>query len=167
MILVVNTTTDTSVSEEVKRLATEGNKDIKLIEAGNKKIGNCIGCNYCWLKTPGECTVKDDYEEIFKEIIHAKELWVISDTALGFINHKGKNFFDRILPIATMYLKFKGKEMRHVARYKSSPDVGIIYSGEADKAYLNRWTERCAINFESKSLGAYSTENIKEAVACM
>ena len=167
MILVVNTTADTSVSEEVKKLAEEGNKDIKLIEAGDKKIGNCIGCNYCWLKTPGECAVKDDYEEILKEIIHAKELWVISDTALGFINHKGKNFFDRILPIATMYLKFKGEEMRHVARYKSTPDVGIIYSGEADKAYLNRWTERCAINFESKSLGAYSTENIKEAVACM
>ena len=167
MILVVNTTADTSVSEEIKKLAAESNKDIKLIEAGDKKIGNCIGCNFCWLKTPGECAVKDDYEEILKEIIHAKELWVISDTALGFINHKGKNFFDRILPIATMYLKFKGKEMRHVARYKSSPDVGIIYSGEADKAYLNRWTERCAINFESKSLGAYSTENIKEAVACM
>ena len=167
MILVVNTTADTSVSEEVKKLAAEENKDIKLIEAGDKKIGNCIGCNFCWLKTPGECAVKDDYEEIFKEIIHAKELWVISDTALGFINHKGKNFFDRILPIATMYLKFKGKEMRHVARYKSTPDVGIIYSGEADKAYLNRWTKRCAINFESKSLGAYSTENIKEAVACM
>lgn len=167
MILVVNTTADTSVSEEIKKLAAESNKDIKLIEAGNKKIGNCIGCNYCWLKTPGECAVKDDYEEILKEIIHAKELWVISDTALGFINHKGKNFFDRILPIATMYLKFKGKEMRHVARYKSTPDVGIIYSGEADGAYLNRWTERCAINFESKSLGAYSTENIKEAVACM
>lgn len=167
MILVVNTTADTSVSEEVKKLAAEENKDIKLIEAGNKKIGNCIGCNFCWLKTPGECAVKDDYEEILKEIIHAKELWVISDTALGFINHKGKNFFDRILPIATMYLKFKGKEMRHVARYKSTPDVGIIYSGEADGAYLNRWTERCAINFESKSLGAYSTENIKEAVACM
>lgn len=167
MILVVNTTADTSVSEEIKKLAAESNKDIKLIEAGNKKIGNCIGCNFCWLKTPGECAVKDDYEEILKEIIHAKELWVISDTALGFINHKGKNFFDRILPIATMYLKFKGKEMRHVARYKSTPDVGIIYSGEADKAYLNRWTKRCAINFESKSLGAYSTENIKEAVACM
>ena len=167
MILVVNTTADTSVSEEVKKLAAEENKDIKLIEAGDKKIGNCIGCNFCWLKTPGECAVKDDYEEILKEIIHAKELWVISDTALGFINHKGKNFFDRILPIATMYLKFKGEEMRHVARYKSTPDVGIIYSGEADKAYLNRWTKRCAINFESKSLGAYSTENIKESVACM
>ena len=167
MILLVNTTSDTSVSEEIKRLAKEAGKDIKVIEAANKKIGNCIGCNYCWLKTPGECTVKDDYEEIFKEIIHAKELWVISDTELGFLNHKGKNFFDRILPIATMNLKFKGKEMRHVARYRKTPNVGIIYKGEADGAYLNRWTKRCAINFESKSLGAHSSNNIKEAVACM
>ena len=30
------------------------------------KIAPCIGCNACWLKTPGVCAVKDDYEQILK-----------------------------------------------------------------------------------------------------
>ena len=167
MVLIVNTTKDIGITQELQ--AHIGNKEIEaqIVEAGDMKISHCIGCNYCWLKTPGVCSIKDDYEEILKKIIKADQLWVISDTALGFIDHKGKNIFDRILPIATMYLKFKGDQMRHVARYKKRTDVGLIVTGEADMDYLKKWTVRCALNFESESLGAYSKESIEEAAACM
>ncbi len=167
MILIVNTTTDLSISEEIRDLLKQSSVRAELIEAGAMKISPCAGCNYCWLKTPGVCSIKDDYEEILKKAIHADQLWVISDTALGFIDHKGKNIYDRILPIATMFLKFKEKQMRHVPRYDKSADVGIIYIGEAEKDYLARWNERVALNFESKSLGVYSRNEVKEAVSCM
>lgn len=167
MILIVNTTSDTSITEEIKRQASGQSLEMEVIEAAGLNISHCIGCNYCWLKTPGECSIKDDYEIILKKIIHAHQLWVISDTALGFLDHKGKNIFDRILPIATMYLKFNGDQMRHVPRYDKRTDIGIIYRGEPDREYLHRWSERAALNFESKSLGVYGTDKIKEAVSCM
>ncbi|MCR5441953.1 MAG: flavodoxin family protein, partial [Lachnospiraceae bacterium] len=90
-----------------------------------------------------------------------------SDTALGFLNHKGKNVFDRILPILTMNLHFVGDQMRHVSRYGKNADVGIIYRGEGDREYLERWTGRAALNLESRSLGAFSEKEVKEAVSCM
>ncbi len=167
MILIVNTTSDTSVTEEIKGLAAGHSPAPEVIEAAGMRISHCIGCNYCWLKTPGECSIKDDYEIILRKIIRADQLWVISDTALGFLDHKGKNIFDRILPIATMYLKFGGNQMRHVPRYTGKTDIGIIYRGEPDKAYLQRWSERAALNFESRSLGVFSRDEIKEAVSCM
>lgn len=165
MILIVNTTSDTSLTEELKKHTIS--KEIDVVEADSMNIGHCIGCNYCWLKTPGECSVKDDYEIILKKAVHADELWVISDTALGFIDHKGKNIYDRMLPIATMYLKFKGKQMRHVLRYKKKTDFGLIITGEADKEYLERWLKRAALNLGSKSLGVYEKEELTEAIACM
>ena len=167
MVLIVNTTKDTSITNELQAIIRDKGIDADIVEAGDMKISHCIGCNYCWLKTPGVCSIKDDYEEILKKIIKADQLWVISDTALGFIDHKGKNIFDRILPIATMYLKFNGNQMRHVARYKKHTDVGLIVTGEADMDYLKEWTVRCALNFESDSLGVYNTDDIKEAAACM
>ena len=167
MILIVNTTEDCGITGSLKALLDSQNKEYEVVEASSLTIKPCIGCNYCWLKTPGICSIKDDYEEILKKIIKADQLWVISDTALGFIDYKGKNIFDRILPIATMYLKFKGDQMRHVARYKKRTDVGIIVTGEADMAYLKKWTARCALNFESESLGAYSKESVEEIAACM
>ena len=167
MILIINTTTDTSVIDELKKSLPGNAKGTEIIEAGSMNISHCIGCNYCWLKTPGECAVKDDYEIILKKIIHADQMWVISDTALGFIDHKGKNIYDRILPIATMYLQFVGDQMRHVPRYDKLPDLGLIYFGDGEKEYLKRWLERAALNFEKKSLGVFERDNIKEAVSCM
>ena len=167
MVLIVNTTKDTSITNELQALTRNKGIETDIVEAGYMKISHCIGCNYCWLKTPGVCSIKDDYEEILKKIIKADDLWVISDTALGFIDHKGKNIFDRILPIATMYLKFKGDQMRHVARYDNSPDIGLIVTGEADMDYLDKWVLRCAINFESTALGAFGKDELEEAVSCM
>ena len=167
MILVVNTTSDTAITEELRKQAEASNVEIDIVEAGSLKISHCIGCNYCWLKTPGECAIKDDYEIIVKKLIHADQYWVISDTALGYIDHKGKNVFDRILPVLTMNLKFTGGQMRHIPRYKKHSDVGLIIKGEADKEYLERWVERAALNLWSKSLGVYGINEIKEAVSCM
>ncbi len=191
MILIVNTTSDQTVTEAIRkqlqgreintnqqqRTVSKANRsvdpsassttDIQIIEAGTMEISHCIGCNYCWLKTPGVCSIHDDYEQILKQVVHADQLWVISDTALGFLDHKGKNIFDRILPIATMYLKFHNKQMRHVRRYKQTTDIGLIVKGECDREFLERWNKRAALNFGSRSLGVYNTEEVKEAVACM
>lgn len=63
-------------------------------------------------------------------------------------------------------LHMKNGQMRHVMRYKKKTDFGVIYHGDGDKEYLNRWAERVAINFASRSLGAYSideTEDIANA----
>lgn len=167
MILIVNTTEDRTITKELERSLSSQGKEHEIVEASSMKISHCIGCNFCWLKTPGVCSIKDDYEVLLKKMIHADQMWVISDTALGFIDHKGKNIFDRILPLATMYLKFKGNQMRHVMRYKQRTDIGLIYRGEADRKYLERWNERCTLNFASKSLGVFPETEVKEAVTCM
>ena len=167
MVLIVNTTFDHTITDELKKQTDIRGIKAEIIETDSLRISHCIGCNYCWLKTPGECSIKDDYEMILKKLIHADQMWVISDTALGFLDHKGKNIYDRILPIATMYLQFIGNQMRHVPRYEKSPDAGIIYTGNPDVEYLKKWNERAALNFESRSLGVFSTDEIKEAVSCM
>ncbi|MBO4374264.1 MAG: flavodoxin family protein [Lachnospiraceae bacterium] len=167
MVLIVNTTSDTSVTDELKKSLENRAAETEFIEAAPLKISHCIGCNHCWLKTPGECAIKDDYEIILKRIIHAEQLWVISDTALGFIDYKGKNIFDRIIPIMTMYLTFVGDQMRHVPRYEQKTDMGLIILGEADKDYLKRWIERAALNMGSRSLGVFERNELKEAVSCM
>ena len=167
MVLIVNTTSDTEVTAELNGYIEGKAVDAEIIEAASLKIGHCIGCNHCWLKTPGECAIKDDYEIILKKLVHADQFWVISDTALGYIDHKGKNVFDRILPIMTMYLHFVAKQMRHVNRYEQKTDIGLIYKGEADKDYLKRWNARAALNLGSRSCGVFGVDEVKEAVSCM
>ena len=62
MILIVNTTSDLSVTDKLRNLTDSKGIDAQFIECKELKINPCIGCNHCWLKTPGICSIKDDYE---------------------------------------------------------------------------------------------------------
>ncbi len=167
MILIINTTADTGLTAEIEEKLRAKQAEFEIVEAADMKISHCIGCNVCWLKTPGVCAVKDDYEIILKKIIKADQMWVISDTALGFLNHKGKNIFDRILPILDMYLEIRDGQLCHILRYDKRTDIGVIYKGNGDRDYLNRWNARCTKNIDSRALGAYPANEIEEAVKCM
>ena len=167
MVLIVNTTEDKDITAKLKKDAADKGIETDIVEASDMRISHCIGCNHCWLDTPGECSVKDDYEKILRKIVKADQMWVISGTALGFIDHKGKNIYDRILPILTMNLKFIKGQMRHICRYDNRVDMGLIVNGECDKEYLVRWNERVALNVDSKALGVYGIEEYEEALSCM
>ncbi len=167
MVLIVNTTEDKGITSKLRQYAIDKGVEADIVEASDMKISHCIGCNHCWLDTPGECSVKDDYEVIIRKLLKADQMWVISNTALGFIDHKGKNVYDRILPILTMNLKFIKGQMRHIRRYDNRVDMGLIVTGECDKEYLRRWNERVALNVDSMALGVYDAEDTEEYVACM
>lgn len=130
-------------------------------------ISHCIGCNYCWLKTPGICTIKDDYEIILKKILQHEKIVFITDIKFGFVSYQTKNLLDRILPIATMYLQFVDGQMRHVPRYDIRPQMGIVYTGNAEHTYLEKWMERTTLNFESTSLGVYPLEEGRGILSCI
>ena len=129
-----------------------------VINVDDCKFGNCIGCTFCWLKTPGICAVKDDWAIVFQKMLKAEAVIFIAEAKLGFISYKLKNIIDRLIPIATPYTMLYKGEMRHKPRYEKSPSLGLIYIGDGDKAFLREWLERVALNFFSQSLGVYSNE---------
>ena len=169
MVLMVDTTTKhtgKAIAEELLR-SGETAAGFELIDTTRLHISHCAGCNYCWLKTPGVCVIQDDYEPILRKMSKADQVWLISDTRFGFVSWQTKNIVDRIMPLVTMYLKFKDGQMRHVMRYDHQPDIGIIYTGDGDQDYLERWCQRTALNLGSRSLGVFSERSGKEAVSCM
>lgn len=168
MRLLIDTTCSHAGKEIMQELKKEGgNQRYERIDTTDMNISHCIGCNYCWLKTPGICTIKDDYEEILVKMIEAEQIWLLADTKYGFVSYKAKNIIDRVMPLVTMYLKIQNGQMRHVMRYKDTADFGVVYYGEADSEYLQHWSERVALNFGSSSLGAYGKEKLMEAISCM
>lgn len=44
---------------------------VKTITLRDKDIHPCMGCFSCWTKTPGQCAVKDDMQEIYQDILEA------------------------------------------------------------------------------------------------
>ena len=63
------------------------------VVSDNGNIGPCIGCFCCWRKTPGECVIKDGYENMGALIHHADEVVVISRYTYGGFSSFVKNAF--------------------------------------------------------------------------
>ena len=127
-----------------------------------RDIRPCAGCNACWLVTPGICAIHDGYEEILKAYLQADATVFVCGTALGFAEYRMKNVIDRILPLLTMLLAVEDGQMRHVARYKKRLRWGMVYAGEADEDYMNRWMKRVTDNARGECLGAFPASRAQE-----
>jgi hypothetical protein len=149
--LVLNTLGE-EVLDQVNALIKD--KDVEIINTSDMKIAHCMGCNQCWLKTPGVCAIKDDYAGIIKKLVNAENLWLVSDTHFGFVDWHGKRVMDRIVPMLNMYIEFRDGSERHELRYHPL-NFGLLYKGEADQEFLEEWSRRVASNFAGKSLGVF------------
>jgi len=138
----------------------EVKKDMEIAYMDTYRIGACIGCTNCWLKTPGLCCVKDDWETLFKKMIEADCIIFLTEAKLGFVSFKLKNIVDRLIPLVMPYTEISRGEARHRGRYQKRWRFGLIYAGDGDQAFLREWMDRLALNFHSDSLGAY---NINES----
>ena len=141
--------------------------DRRVIHACEKNFRPCGGCNACWLVTPGVCSIRDGYEELLKAYLEYDVTVFLAGTALNFVDHRMKNVVDRLLPLATMYIRIVDGQCRHVPRYEKKLRLGLLYSGTADGTYLNRWMERVALNLGGESLGSYPIAEAKEVLSCI
>ena len=167
-ILLVNTLpeNDLSVSNVVQALESEDNK-VQVFYAYEKNFRPCVGCNVCWLITPGVCSQRDGYDELLKAYLANDAVIFLSGTTLNFVDCKMKNIIDRMLPLVTMGIHIVDGQCRHIPRYDKKFRFGLVYSGVADNEYLNYWMERVTLNFGGESLGAYPVSDVKGASACI
>ena len=152
--LVLNTLGN-DYTEQIKTLIKD--KEVEIVDTSNMKIAHCMGCNQCWLKTPGICAIKDDYEEIIKKQVETENVWIVSNTHFGFLDYKGKRLMDRIMPMLNMTVGFRDGWMRHELRYHPL-NIGLLYKGDADQAMMEDWCKRTAANIGGQSLGAIALQ---------
>ena len=159
-ILVLNTLGN-DYTEQIKALIKD--KEVEIVDTSDMKIAHCMGCNQCWLKTPGICAIKDDYEVILKKLVEADNLWIVSDTQFGFLDYKGKRLMDRIMPMLNMTVGFRDGWMRHELRYHPL-NIGLLYKGTADQTLMEDWCKRTAANIGGQSLGAIALTETPDQV---
>ena len=71
--------------------------DTKFIRIADLKISGCISCYHC--KTHDTCSIKDDMQDIYKDIHGADACVIGSPVYMGQISGQTKIFWDRLLPL--------------------------------------------------------------------
>lgn len=136
--------------------------DLSVYDFQKKKIIPCIGCWDCWLKTPGNCALKDRMNESYSAFVASDAVIILMDTAQGFINHKGKAFIDRSIPHFHPYIKLIDGESQHLSRYDRLPDMIFYFEREGlskdEEQRIEDYLYRTAYHF--KTIG-YRIEDLQ------
>ena len=105
------------------------NEDITVI-SNNNSIRSCIGCFGCWIKTPGECVIQDDYKNMGEMIAGSDELIIMSKCFYGSYSPFIKNVLDRSISYVHPFFVIRNGEIHHKSRYKNEIDFKVYFYSE-------------------------------------
>ena len=105
-----------------------------IIVNGNGENHYCIGCFACWLKTPGRCVIKDEYQEMGIKLSKVDELLIISKATFGSYSSVVKNVLDRSIAYVLPYFSIRNGEMHHGERYHKNLKVSAAFYGDMTDA---------------------------------
>lgn len=125
-------------------------EDTQII-SNNGHIKNCIGCFGCWIKTPGQCVMKDGYENMGSILSQTDTATIISKCYYGGYSPFVKNVLDRSISFLLPYFKIVNNETHHKPRYKKSFQLYVYFYGEhltqAERDTAKNMVDRNSINF--------------------
>jgi multimeric flavodoxin WrbA len=119
-----------------------------------KKIGNCAGDFFCWIRKPGMCNVDDDNRTIAEAVLASDLMVYLTPVTFGGYSSALKRMVDhQIQNILPFFAQVAG-ETHHQKRYGKYPDFLAIgwmeQKNEQSEALFKQLAVRNALNFYAK-----------------
>ncbi len=141
-------------SLKIKKIINNSSHNLEYFNLQSLSIKPCTGCWYCWWKTPGICSIKDDMEEILKQVLKSDLIIFITPLIMGFPSALIKKCLDRFIPLFHPYIEIHNGECHHLWRYDKYPAMASIFQELDDtlendfnisKAYMKRTADHFRI----------------------
>jgi multimeric flavodoxin WrbA len=129
--------------------------DVKHILLREKKIGNCAGDFFCWIRNPGVCNVADDNRNIAEAIVHSDLMVYLTPVTFGGYSSALKRMVDHQIQNVLPFFAQVNGETHHQRRYHKYANflaIGWMETPNAQSEGVFRhlaW--RNAINFNAKT----------------
>ena len=167
--VAINTVFDDYLKKLSDALSSDRN-EITTFTLRDMELKYCRGCWSCWVKTPGECAVKDDTREIRHQYIHSDLALFASPVFMGFTSALLKKVHDKLIPLLHPYFVFVNGEVHHLARYDKYPLMSLLLEkgkdvDEEDIEIISDVYRRDAINFKTSFCFTRFTGDSIEEVA--
>ncbi|MEI7933721.1 MAG: NAD(P)H-dependent oxidoreductase [Chlorobiaceae bacterium] len=126
----------------------------EVVTLRDKKIGNCRGDLFCWLKSPGKCSFADDHQEISEKYIASDLVILLTPITFGGYSLTLKKMVDHQIQNTLPFFTTIDGEIHHQKRYDKYPNVLIIgWLNEPDEqaeSIFRNLAWRNSINFYAK-----------------
>jgi len=138
-----------------------------IVVSDNGKIKPCNGCECCIVSTPGQCTIKDGYENLCVLLSKCNKLILISQCFYGGYSPFVKNVLERMADsyLLPSFIKRNG-ETHRLKRYPNDIKLYVHFYGnisQKEKETAKKLVKANEMNFcrESSICFYNSSEEIK------
>jgi multimeric flavodoxin WrbA len=140
--------------DELSLSCTSQGHQVTNLELRAMKISYCTGCWNCWVKTPGQCSSKDQSHDVCRAVINSDLTIWASPIIMGFPSALLKKVTDKLIPLVHPYIVVDQGEAHHLARYDHYPRFALLLeeNGDCDDddiAIIEHIFSRTALNFKS------------------
>ncbi len=104
----------------------------------DERFAPCKGCFECWVKTPGQCGMRDAANAVMADCIHAEELIWTTRVRFGCWEARAKATLDRTIGIVSPFFTTVHGETHHRARYDRYPRWGVIAVADDHTTHTDR-----------------------------
>jgi multimeric flavodoxin WrbA len=149
------------LEESNENVLLNNNRDNITVISNDGKINPCICCFGCWIKTPGQCVIKDGYENMGVLLSKCNQMIIISECFYGSYSPFIKNVLDRtVCPYQLPYFKtIKGKT-RHPKRYKNKYALTVFFYGKITEK--EKETAQNVVSAYSENVNIYFHDTFEE-----
>jgi multimeric flavodoxin WrbA len=118
------------------------------------KIGHCVGCFGCWVKTPGICRFNDAARAIAGQFIQSDLAILFTPVTFGGYSAELKKALDRVIIclLSPFFMKIDG-EVHHKRRYDLYPrlmGVGVLpHADKESEKIFKTLVDRNALNLHT------------------
>lgn len=132
----------------------------------DSSVHHCMGCFGCWVKTPGQCVIKDSASDLPRLITESREVSIISPILYGGFSKNIKSALDRSIGYILPYFRIIDGEMHHQLRASYSFKLTVCFyglCGEKEKELAKKLVKANAVNFGAQSQEVFFFDTPEEA----
>jgi multimeric flavodoxin WrbA len=141
--------------------------EVEHVVLRDRKIGNCAGDFYCWIRSPGICNVDDDNRLIAAGIVASDLVVYLTPVTFGGYSSNLKRMLDhQIQNVSPFFTTIEG-EIHHRTRYAKNPDLLAVGwmdgPDERAAAVFRHLVQRNALNLHARtSVAAVVTADLTD-----
>ncbi len=113
----------------LERELSAGGWQVEHFRLAAMKLGYCLGCFECWVKTPGLCRIDDAGREVAAAVIGSDLAVYLTPITFGGYSAELKKAVDRLICLISPFFSRIDGEVHHRTRYERYPallGVGVL-----------------------------------------
>lgn len=138
------------------------NKELQYYDCSALTIQSCLGCFGCWTRTPGQCVLRDDANQITRDIARSEELIFVSKVRYGGYDSTLKKMLERAIPLQQAFIRIHNNETHHVQRDVKHKKAVILAYDCKDKEEQEIFLEVVKRNAHNMSFSSYEVKFINK-----